>query len=49
MTKYPYADTEAYPMTAARRAYIDKYTRACHAEMPSIDAVLTNTIGFVSR
>jgi len=44
MTKYPYADTEAYPMTAARRAYIDKYnTRLVTAEIPSIDTVLTNT------
>ena len=50
MTKYPYADTEAYPMTAARRAYIDKYnTRLVTAEIPSIDTVLTNTTDFVSR
>src|SRR6266508_3294799 len=26
MSKYPYAEPEAYPMTAARRAYIDRYT-----------------------
>jgi tetratricopeptide (TPR) repeat protein len=44
MTKYPYEDPEAYPMTAARRAYIDKYnTRLVTAEIPSIDTVLTNT------
>jgi len=44
MTKYPYEDTEAYPMTAARRAYIDKYnTRLVTAEIPSIDTVLMNT------
>ncbi len=49
MTKYPYADPEAYPMTAARRAYIDKYnTRLVTAEVPSIDTVLTNTTDFVS-
>ncbi|MDQ2921678.1 MAG: hypothetical protein M3R52_08750 [Acidobacteriota bacterium] len=42
MTRYPYPDTEAYPMTAARRAYIDRYnTRLVRAEVPSIDSVLT--------
>jgi hypothetical protein len=41
MTKYPYADTEAYPMTAARRAYIDKYnTRLVTTEISSIDTLL---------
>jgi hypothetical protein len=50
MTKYPYTNPEAYPMTAARRAYIDKYnTRLVTAEIPSIDTVLTNTTDFVSR
>jgi hypothetical protein len=40
MTKYPYADPEAYPLTAARRAYIDEYnTRLVTAEIPSIDTV----------
>ena len=44
MTKYPYADPEAYPMTAARRAYVAKYNkRLVTAEIPSIDTVLTNT------
>ncbi len=48
MTKYPYADPETYPMTAARRAYIDKYnTRLVTAEIPSIDTVLTNTLNFL--
>ena len=43
MTKYPYADSEKYPMTAARRAYIDKYnTRVVTAEISSIDTLLTN-------
>ncbi len=42
MTKYPYPQNEAYPMTAARRAYIDRYnTRLVTAEIPSIDTVLT--------
>ena len=41
MTKYPYTKPEAYPMTSARRAYIDKYnTRLVTAEVPSIDSVL---------
>jgi tetratricopeptide (TPR) repeat protein len=45
MTKYPYADPETYPMTAARRAYIDKYnTRLVTAEVPSINTLLTNAM-----
>jgi hypothetical protein len=45
MSKYPYPETEAYPMTAVRRAYIDRYnTRLVTAEIPSIDAVLTSTV-----
>jgi hypothetical protein len=45
MTKYPYARPEAYPMTAARRAYLDKYnTRLVTAELPSIDALLNYKI-----
>jgi lipoprotein NlpI len=48
MTKYPYPDTEGYPMTAARRAYIDKYnTRLVTAEIPSIDTVLS--VGALSQ
>jgi hypothetical protein len=44
MTKYPYPDTESYPMTAARRAYFEKYnTRFVKAEVPSIDTVLLET------
>ena len=43
MTRYPYADPEKYPMTAARRAYIDKYnTRVITNEILSIDTLLTN-------
>jgi tetratricopeptide (TPR) repeat protein len=42
MTRYPYADPEAYPMTAARRAYMDKYnTRLVRTEVLSIDSVLS--------
>lgn len=45
MTKYPYADPEA-SLTAARRAYIDKYnTRLVTAEIPSIDTLLSLTKG----
>jgi hypothetical protein len=41
MTKYPYEHPEAYPMTAARRAYLEKYnTRLVRTEIPSLDAVL---------
>jgi hypothetical protein len=50
MSKYPYADPETYPMTAARRAYIEKYnTRIVTAEVPSIDTVLTTARGFVNN
>ena len=46
MTKYPYADPEAYPLTAARRAYIDKYnTRLVTTEISSIDTLLSLTKG----
>ena len=42
MTKYPYAAPEAYPMTAAHRAYMEKYnTRVVMDEVQSIDTVLT--------
>ena len=43
MTRYPYPATEAYPMTAARRAYIDHYnTRLVTTEIPSIDTLLSS-------
>ncbi|HEY2972226.1 MAG TPA: hypothetical protein VGJ48_06910, partial [Pyrinomonadaceae bacterium] len=49
MTRYPYSEPEAYPMTAAKRAYIDRYnTRLVTAEIPSIDTVLTSTSVFRS-
>jgi hypothetical protein len=49
MSRYPYADTERYPMTAARRAYLDKYnTRLITNEVPSIDTVLLETKSFLS-
>jgi hypothetical protein len=49
MTKYPYAEPEMYPMTAARRAYMDRYnTRLVTAEIPSIDTVLTGIANSVS-
>jgi Tfp pilus assembly protein PilF len=41
MTRYPYSESERYPMTAARRAYLDRYnTRVVTGEIPSIDTVL---------
>jgi hypothetical protein len=44
MTRYPYTEPEAFPMTAVRRAYLDKYnTRLVTTEVPSIDSVLINT------
>ena len=50
MTKYPYGDPETYPMTATRRAYMDKYnTRLVIAEVPSIDTVLISTPDLVSH
>ena len=43
MTKYPYAAPETFPLTAERRAYMDKYnTRVVTAEIPSIDTVMVN-------
>ena len=50
MSKYPYPDTERYPMSAARRAYIDRYnTRPVRAEVSSIDGLLTNTATVISN
>ena len=50
MSRYPYADPETYPMTAVRRAYLDKYnTRLVTAEVPSIDTVLINTTKSASQ
>jgi tetratricopeptide (TPR) repeat protein len=44
MTGYPYPDTESYPMTAARRAYFEKYnTRFVKGAVPSMDTVLLET------
>ena len=49
MTKYPYSHPETYPMTAERRAYMDKYnTRLVSAEIPSIDTVLIDATGDLS-
>lgn len=45
MTKYPYGAGEAFPMTAARRAYMERYnTRLVRSEVPSIDSVLVETM-----
>ena len=43
MTKYPYTAPEAYPLTPARRAYIDRYnTRLVNAPVASIDHELAS-------
>jgi lipoprotein NlpI len=40
MTKYPYGAGESYPMTARRRAYVERYnTRLVRSEVPSIDSI----------
>jgi tetratricopeptide (TPR) repeat protein len=40
MTKYPYQPPEHYPLTAARRAYIERYnTRVVAAQVPAIETV----------
>jgi hypothetical protein len=40
MSKYPYSPPEAYPLTRARRAYLERYnTRFVAAELPAIDAL----------
>jgi tetratricopeptide (TPR) repeat protein len=42
MTRYPYAEPEKFPMTAARRAYMDKYNRRLiTTEISSIDTLLS--------
>jgi Tfp pilus assembly protein PilF len=47
MTKYPYGANEAYPMTAARRAYMDRYnTRLVTAQVPSIDSIFVESMNF---
>jgi Tfp pilus assembly protein PilF len=45
MTKYPYDAPEAYPLTDARLAYLERYnTRLVSAEVPSIDSLLLHTM-----
>jgi Flp pilus assembly protein TadD len=47
MTKYPYDAPESYPLTEARRAYIERYnTRLVTAEVLSIDSVLLYSTEF---
>jgi len=41
MKEYPYASPVCYPMTAARRRYVDRYnTRIVRSELSGIDAVI---------
>ncbi|HXU38912.1 MAG TPA: FG-GAP-like repeat-containing protein [Blastocatellia bacterium] len=43
MKDYPYASRSSYPMTAARRRYIELYnTRIVRSEVPGIDAVVAS-------
>jgi len=43
MSKYPYPWSEHYPMTEARRSYMDRYnTRLVNGEVPSIDSVFVD-------
>ncbi|MDT7540226.1 MAG: hypothetical protein QOE33_130 [Acidobacteriota bacterium] len=45
MTKYPYEANETYPMTAARRAYMERYnTRFVRSEVPSIDSIFVESM-----
>ncbi len=45
MTRYPYKAPEAYPMTAARRAYHEKYnTRIVAAPVPLIETTFAGAI-----
>jgi Tfp pilus assembly protein PilF len=47
MTKYPYGANESYPMTAARRAYMDRYnTRLVTSQVPSIDSIFVESMNF---
>jgi tetratricopeptide (TPR) repeat protein len=47
MTKYPYGATEAYPMTPARRAYLERYnTRLVRSQVPSIDSIFVESGDF---
>ena len=41
MSRYPYPSTEHYPLTEARRKYIEKYnTRVVTSSVPSIESAM---------
>jgi hypothetical protein len=47
MTRYPYAAPEAYPLTPARRAYLERYnTRIVRGSMPQIETVFAKDMIF---
>jgi tetratricopeptide (TPR) repeat protein len=47
MSKYPYAAPESYPLTEARRAYIERYNkRFVTSEVSSIDSILIDVGDF---
>ena len=46
MSRYPYPSSESYPLTPARRAYIDRYnTRVVSSSISAIDSVLLVSSG----
>jgi tetratricopeptide (TPR) repeat protein len=50
MTRYPYAAPEAYPLTPARRAYLEHYnTRIVRGSLPSIETVFAEDKIFNTR
>jgi len=45
MKRYPYSSTDAYPMTEARRAYMERYnTRIVVSPLPLIETIFANDI-----
>lgn len=47
MSKYPYSAPEHYPLTEARRAYLERYnTRIVSAELPSLDSLFLDAGAF---
>ncbi|HEY0099998.1 MAG TPA: FG-GAP-like repeat-containing protein [Pyrinomonadaceae bacterium] len=47
MTRYPYSAPEAYPLTPARRAYLERYnTRIVRGSLPQIETVFAEDMIF---
>jgi lipoprotein NlpI len=50
MQSYPYRETESYPLTAARRAIIERYnTRVVAAPVPQIESVFADKLAAPNR